>query len=86
LTQKDGKVVPGPNYDEVVGIIAKYTGAPLKDVKTGLPYMDREGKLLTNDIQTQIDWYASHKMLEKSLNASLVTDTALFEEALKQVK
>ncbi|CQR71900.1 Putative aliphatic sulfonates-binding protein precursor [Sporomusa ovata DSM 2662] len=86
LTQKDGKIVPGTNYDEVVGIIANYTGASVNDVKTGLPYMDRDGKLLTNDIQTQIDWYASHKMLEKPINASLVTDTALFEEALKEVK
>lgn len=86
LTQKDGKVVPGANYDEVVGIIAKYTGAPVSDVKSGLPYMDRDGKLLASDIQTQIDWYASHKMLEKTINASQVADTTLFEEALKQVK
>ena len=86
LTQKDGKLVPGSNYDEVVGIIAKYTGAPVNDVKTGLPYMDRDGKLLVNDIQTQIDWYASHKMLEKPIQAGQVTDTAFFEEALKQVK
>ncbi len=86
LTQKDGKVVPGANYDEVVTIIAKYTDVPVKDVKTGLPYIDRDGKLLSKDIQTQIDWYVGHKMLEKPLDASLVTDAALFEEALKQMK
>lgn len=86
LTQKDGKVVPGANYDEVINIIAKYTDVPVKDVKTGLPYIDRDGKLLTKDIQTQIDWYVGHQMLEKPLDAGLVADMTLFEEALKQVK
>jgi len=85
LTQKDGKVVPGKNYDEVIAITAKYTGAPPEDIKTGLPYMDRDGKLLTSDIQTQIDWYAAKQMIEKPVPASKVTDTALWEEALKQL-
>lgn len=76
---------PGKNYDEVIQIIAKYTGAPAADIKAGLPYMDREGKLLSEDIQTQISWYKSHKMIEKPLEAKQVTDTALWEAALKQL-
>ena len=78
-------MVPGKNYDEVIAITAKYTGAPPEDIKTGLPYMDRDGKLLTSDIQTQIDWYAAKQMIEKPVPASKVTDTALWEEALKQL-
>ena len=75
LKQKDGKPAPGANYEEVVGIVAKFTGAPVADIKAGLPYMDRDGKLLATDIQTQIDWYFNHKMIEKQLNSTQVMDT-----------
>ena len=85
LKMKDGKPAPGANYEEVVGIVAKYTGAPADDIKTGLPYMDRDGKLLATDIQTQLDWYFNHKMIEKQLKSSQVVDTKLWEEALKKV-
>ena len=85
LKQKDGKTAPGANYEEVVGIIAKHTGAPVADIKLGLPYMDRDGKLLATDIQTQIDWYFAHKMIEKPVSSSQVMDVKLWEEALKKV-
>lgn len=85
LVKKDGKRVPGANYDEVIGIIAKYTGAPAADIKLGLPYMDRDGKLLEGDIQTQIDWYFGQKMLEKKVSAAQVVDMKIWEEALKKV-
>jgi NitT/TauT family transport system substrate-binding protein len=86
LIHKNGQSAPGANYEEVVGIIAKYTGAPVADIKSGLPYMDRDGKLLAADIQTQIDWYAAHKMIDKPVKAAEVVNTALWEEAIKQVK
>lgn len=86
LVQKDGKTAPGANYDEVVSIIAKYTGAPAADIKSGLPYMDRDGKLLAGDIQTQIDWYVTHKLIDKPVQAAQVVNTTLWEEASKQVK
>lgn len=86
LVQKDGKIAPGANYDEVVGIIARYTGAPVVDIKSGLPYMDRDGKLLASDIKTQIDWYSAHKMIDKPVQADKVVNTALWEEARQQVK
>jgi len=84
LVKKDGKLVPGANYDEVIGIIAKYTGAPAADIKLGLPYMDRDGKLLESDIQTQIDWYLSQKMIEKKVSSAQVVDMKIWEEALKK--
>lgn len=85
LKMKDGKPVPGANYDEVIGIIAKYTGAPVEDIKLGLPYVDRDAKLLHSDIQTQINWYLKHKMIEKPVDASQVANTSLWEEAMKQL-
>ncbi len=85
LVKKDGKLAPGANFEEVIGIIAKYTGAPAEDIKLGLPYMDRDGKLLTSDIQTQIDWYFNHKMIEKSVQAAQVVDSKIWEEALQKL-
>lgn len=82
LVLKDGKHVPGANYEEVVGIIAKHTGAPAADIKLGLPYMDRDGKLLASDIKTQIDWYYKNKMIEKPVDPTQVDNTKLWDAAL----
>ncbi|NHN32498.1 ABC transporter substrate-binding protein [Paenibacillus agricola] len=85
LTQKDGKVVPGVNYDEVVKIVAKYTDQPEENVKQGLPYMDRDGKLLATDIKTQVDWYAKEKLIEKVVDTNGIVNTELLDEALKKL-
>jgi NitT/TauT family transport system substrate-binding protein len=86
LNMKDGKVVPGTNYNEVINIIASYTGVSVEDVKSGLPYLDRDGNLLSSDIQTQIDWYASHKMIDKPISSSQVVNSALWQRALEELK
>ena len=70
--------------DEVIKIIAKYTNAPVEDVKLGLPYIDRNGKLLESDIKTQIDWYSSHNMINGKLDSAQVVNTSLLEKALKK--
>lgn len=68
--------------DEVIGIIAKYVKAPAEDIKTGLPYIDRDGKLMADDIKTQIDWYSSHGMMQGQLDAAKVANTSLLQKAL----
>lgn len=70
--------------DEVVGIIAKYVKAPEADIKLGLPYIDRDGKLLDSDIKTQIDWYTSHGMIEGKLDPQAVTNTSLLSKAMQK--
>lgn len=78
IEKKDPK-----KLDEVVTIIAKYVKAPESDIKLGLPYIDRDGKLLSGDIKTQIDWYTSHGMIEGKLDPAAVANTALLEKAIK---
>lgn len=85
LNKVDGEIVPGENYEEVVKIIAKYTDQEEELIKKGLPYMDRDGTLLASDIQTQIDWYAKHKLIEGSIDSAEIVDTELLDEALKQL-
>lgn len=70
--------------DEVVGIIAKYVKAPAGDIKLGLPYIDRDGKLMADDIKTQIDWYSSHGMMQGTIDPAKVANTSLLEKALAQ--
>lgn len=86
LVKENGRPAPGKNFDEVVGIIAKYTGAPVEDIKAGLPYMDRDGRLLSQDIGVQIEWYLKNRMIDKAVDMKQVVDTTLLEEALRQVK
>ena len=76
--KKDAK-----KLDEVVTIVSKYVKAPVEDIKLGLPYMDRDGKLLSSDIATQIKWYASHGMLKGKLEAKDVANTSFLEKVLK---
>ncbi|WP_243633270.1 hypothetical protein [Paenibacillus xerothermodurans] len=77
--------MPGANYDEVVKIVAKYTGQPEENVKQGLPYMDRDGKLLAGDIKTQIDWYAKEKLVEKAIGPKEIVNTELLDEAIQKL-
>lgn len=84
LTKKDGALVKGENYDEVIDIIAKYTDQEPALIEKGLPYMDRDGKLLKEDIQTQVDWYAKNKLIDKAIDINEIVNTELLEEALKE--
>ena len=79
IAKKDAK-----KLDEVVTIVSKYVKAPVEDIKLGLPYIDRDGKLLSSDIATQIEWYASHGMLKGKLEAKDVANTSFLEKALKK--
>ncbi|MFC5589009.1 ABC transporter substrate-binding protein [Sporosarcina soli] len=85
LTKENGEIVPGENYDEVIGIIAEYTDQEPELIKKGLPYIDRDGKLLESDIQTQIDWYAKEKLVDQSIDASEIVNTELLENALTEL-
>ncbi|HKZ06094.1 MAG TPA: ABC transporter substrate-binding protein [Methylomirabilota bacterium] len=85
LVQKDGRVVPGAAYDEVVDITARYTGAKPEIIKVGFPYQDRNGRLLVPDIEKQIKWWVSHGFMKEPLAAKDVVDTSFLEEALRQL-
>jgi len=85
LVQKDGKVVPGAAYEEVVDITARYTGAKPEVIKLGLPYQDRNGRLLVPDIEKQIAWWVKHGFMKEALPVKEVIDPSFLEEALQQL-
>ncbi len=86
LTKENGEIVPGENYDEVIQIIAEYTDQEPAVIERGLPYMDRDGKLLASDIQTQIDWYAKEELIGAPVDADKIVNTNLLDQALKELE
>jgi NitT/TauT family transport system substrate-binding protein len=55
---------------------------PVEDIKLGIPYIDRNGRLLASDIGTQIKWYSKEKLIEKPVEAKDAINTAFFDKAL----
>ncbi len=85
LIMKDGRLVPGAHYDEVVEITARYTGAKPEVIRAGLPYQDRNGRLWVADVEKQIKWWVEHGFMKSLLPVKEVVDPAFVEEAVKQL-
>jgi NitT/TauT family transport system substrate-binding protein len=83
LVQKDGRLVPGANYDDVVRITAKYTGARPENIKLGFPFQDRNGRLLVTDIERQMAWWTANGFMKRPLPLRSIVDTSFVEEAVK---
>lgn len=57
--RENGKLVPGPNYDEMIGILSKVLKQPPALVASGLPYIDPEARLDVGDIYKQVAFWQS---------------------------
>lgn len=86
LVRRDGRAVPGPHYDEVVAITARYTGASPELIRVGFPYQDRNGRLMVEDIQRQMAWWARHGFMKAPLPLREVVDTSFLEAALQALR
>jgi NitT/TauT family transport system substrate-binding protein len=83
LARKDGHAPRGADYDEVVGITAKYTGAPPAIIKLGFPYQDRNGRPLVGDIEKQMAWWTRHGFMKSVIPLKDIVDTSFLETAIK---
>jgi NitT/TauT family transport system substrate-binding protein len=83
LVQKDGRIQPGRNYDEVVEITAKATGARPEVIRLGFPYQDRNGRLLVPDIETQMAWWVKHGFMKMPVPLKDIVDTSFVESAVR---
>lgn len=83
LVQEDGRRVPGANYEDVVQITARYTGARPENIKLGFPFQDRNGRLLVPDIERQMAWWTANGFTKKTLPLKAIVDTSFVEEAVK---
>jgi NitT/TauT family transport system substrate-binding protein len=81
LVQKDGQVVPGGHYEEVVQITATYTGARPEVIRRGFPFQDRSGRLLVPDIERQMAWWKAHGFIKAVLPLTRIVDGGFVEAA-----
>jgi NitT/TauT family transport system substrate-binding protein len=82
LVQRDGRIQPGANYDEVVAVTARYTGASPEVIRLGFPYQDRNGRLLVEDVTRQMAWWTRHGFIKAPLPLRDIVDTRFVEEAV----
>jgi NitT/TauT family transport system substrate-binding protein len=75
----------GPQYQEIINLISKYTEEKPEAVVLALPYMDRNGELYAEDIQKQLDWYERNGMVSKKMAGSEIADLSFWKEALGQL-
>ena len=54
----------GPEFDEVVAITAKHTGARPDLIRRGFPYQDRDGRLMPGDIERQTAWWYAQGLMK----------------------
>jgi NitT/TauT family transport system substrate-binding protein len=85
LVRRDGKPAPGANYEDVVAITAKYTGARPEIIRLGFPYQDRDGRLLVPDIDKQMQWWVRHGFMKSVIPLRDVVDTSFVEEAIRRL-
>jgi NitT/TauT family transport system substrate-binding protein len=85
LVQKDGRLAPGPHYDEVLAITAKYTGASPAVVRVGFPYQDRNGRLWVADVEKQMVWWQKHGFTKRVIPLKQIVDSTFLEAAVRAV-
>lgn len=83
---KDGRLARGAHYDEVVAITARYTGAAPEIIKSGFPYQDRNGRLLTDDIGKQMAWWVRHGFLKSTIPLPEIVDPSFVEAAARELR
>jgi len=83
LRQKDGRIQPGANRDEVVAITAKHTGASPDVIRVGFPYQDRNGRFPAEDIEKQMTWWVRHGFMKATIPRREIVDTSFVEAAIK---
>ena len=69
-----GKPVKGPNYDELLAIVAEATKQKPEIVAEGLPYIDPQGRLMVDDIYNQVKFWQSEGQVGKALEPASILD------------
>jgi NitT/TauT family transport system substrate-binding protein len=64
----------GPNAEDILGILAKYTGQPPDQIKLSVAYVDGEARVDVKDILHQVQWFKEQKMLKDDIDGGKVMD------------
>jgi NitT/TauT family transport system substrate-binding protein len=76
----------GPNYEEIVAITARYTGARPELIRRGFPYQDRDGRLMAGDVGRQTAWWFKQGLIKAPVQEKDIVDESFLREALTGMK
>lgn len=76
---------PRPACDAIVRVTAHSLGQPESVVRKSLPYIDRDARLYTLDLERQEAWYLQNGMITRALPLSRLVDTSVVSEAVRQL-
>jgi NitT/TauT family transport system substrate-binding protein len=71
--------VEGAEAADLLAIIAKHTAQSPEQIRLGIPYVDRDAKLLALDIDRQVAWYQSQGLVDASVDAREILDLSFTE-------
>jgi NitT/TauT family transport system substrate-binding protein len=76
----------GPEFEELVALTAKYTGAGADLIRKGFPYQDRDARLMPGDVGRQTAWWHKQGLVRTPLAEKDIVDESFLREALKAVR
>ena len=77
--RENGKLVPGPNYDEMIGILSNVIKQPPALIAAGLPYIDPEGRLDVGDIYKQVAFWQSTGQVSRDADPKSFIDLSFVQ-------
>ena len=77
--RENGKLVPGPNYDEMIGILRGALKQPPALVASGLPFIDPEGRLDVGDIYKQVAFWQSTGQVSRDADPKSFIDLSFVQ-------
>ena len=84
--RENGKLIPGPNYDEMIGILANVLKQPADRVAQGLPFVDPEGRLDVGDIYKQVAFWQASGQVAKDADPKSFIDLSFVQGHLNVPK
>jgi NitT/TauT family transport system substrate-binding protein len=72
--RENGKIVPGPGYDELLAILATAVKQSPQLVASGLPYIDPQGRLDVGDIYKQVQLWQAQGQVARDADPKTFVD------------
>ncbi|HYD07416.1 MAG TPA: ABC transporter substrate-binding protein [Reyranella sp.] len=72
--RENGKIVPGPGYDELLAILATAVKQSPQLVAAGLPYIDPQGRLDVGDIYAQVKLWQAQGQVARDADPKTFVD------------
>jgi NitT/TauT family transport system substrate-binding protein len=71
--------------DAIVAVTARILDQPPAAVRDSLPYIDRNARLYTLDLQRQETWYLANGMIDRAVPLERFVDQSFIAEAVRQL-